>query len=397
MTAPNPYPNLKVNPTVGSPEAVQGLVDALNRAKTALDEARVATVTVADSQSTIWQGEAAEEFRKNIREKLPQRLDKAQQSFGRAATELLNWRGTLIAHQETARRLDTEAAAARQKVAGAEQSAKQANANPDLYLAGQTASTETELHNKQARLDTALAALSQASAALTAARAELKAIERRAEELQDIHDEDAKGVASRLKDADDIAPHKPKKNPLSKIVDGVKSVVKALEKAADYLAAAAGVVAILALMVGMTTPLGMALLAAGGLLSASALAGHLPAAIKNPGLDTILPVVLDTIGVVPGITATAAGIKFLQTGNLPAVSSVASPAVTGLAQLLTSIKAAKTGTVVPVGAVDEMAEILTKVITYSGGAVGVAVPTLDIAGIEVDTALLDAITIGLAF
>ncbi|HSA49967.1 MAG TPA: hypothetical protein VLH10_07630 [Yinghuangia sp.] len=392
MAAPNPYPNLKSNPAVGTPDAVQGLVDALNRARTALDEARMATVTVANAQSAIWQGAAAEEFRKDIREKLPQRLDKAQQSFGRAATELSNWRNTLIAHQETARRLDADAAAARQKLGGAEQSAKNADTNPDLLLAGQQAATEADLANMQARYDSAVNALNQANADLKAAQAELKAVERRADELEDLHESDAKGVASRLGDADDIAPHKPKKS----IWGSIRGAIKALEKAADWLSAAAGVVAIAALMVGMTTPIGLTLLIAGGLLSASALVGHLPAAIKNPGVDTILPAVLDVIGIAPGVKAVPALIKTFQ-GAAPSFTSIAPMGVAGMAHVIESVKAAKSGLAIPTGAIDETAESITKVLTYSGGAVGVSVPTLDVMGVEVDTALLDALTIGLAF
>ncbi|WTW95083.1 hypothetical protein OG216_17605 [Streptomycetaceae bacterium NBC_01309] len=390
--APNPYLNLKINPAPGSVDAVQGLIDALNKARTALDDARTATTAVANAQSEIWKGEAADGFRKDLREKLPVRLDKASQSFSRASTELLAWRGMLTAHKDNAQRLDTEAGAAKQKIAAAEGVEQQAGAHPDLKLAGRQAADDIELRNLQTRYDSAMGALNQAKADANAARQALKDIERRAEQLQDVHEQDAKGVSSRLDDADDIAPHKPKKSAWDKVKGAVKGAVNALEKAADYISAAAGVLALAALIVGLASPLGPLLLITAGVLSALAAVGHGSEFIKNPGMDTFVPFALDVIGVIPGVTAA----KSVVAGT--AATAAGAPAsVQAAAQTIAAFQALKNGVMAPVGAADQLVGPLQKVIGVSGATIGATVAAFKIGGVEVDTSFLDAVSLGLSF
>ncbi|MDI2132295.1 hypothetical protein [Yinghuangia seranimata] len=407
---PAAYPNLGFDPAQGVPDNVQGLVDALNRAKVALDEARSATQTVANADSSAWQGKAADAFRKDMRENLPKRLDKAQQSFGRAAGELAQWHTMLMGHQDTARNLEAEAAAAKQKLAAADQTAQQASGNADLKLAGAKAETDAELSSLQQRYDAAVGAVNRANADLKNAQDALKDIKRRAEQLDDRHDDDAKGVASRLDDADDIAPHKPKKSVWGSIKDAVKGAIDKLADAADVLAIVAGVLATAALIVGTGGTAGVVLLMAAGAVSAAAAAGHSKDLIQNPGdWKNWLSVGADVAGVIPGfgaaksvVTGAVAGARAgtgvvsgaaqgFQAAVDAAKSGGANVLVNAASEAIEGARAAKNGLMIPLGSVAVTAEDMGKALAATGVAVSGTAYVADKFGVDVDTSAFDSL------
>ncbi|MDI2131457.1 hypothetical protein [Yinghuangia seranimata] len=280
------------------------MVDMLRAAQRALDDAKQCVTTISQSNSAVWKGDAGDGFRKDISEKLPGRLTKAATSISQAADHLTQWQTDLAGFQDEAKRLEGDAAAARQKRDTAAQSEQQASGNVDLQLLNQRFDSDAALTNAQQRYDTAAKSLIDARTAANNAVEEFNAIIKRAEELQHRHESDAKAVAGKLDDADDIAPHKPS------FWQRLKNQFTDLKNLGDMLAfvgAAAGLAALTILSGGTLAPF---LLAGAAALSAGALAAHLAddgmwkkVLTGKAGFQGYVSVIGDAIGAVPGASA----------------------------------------------------------------------------------------------
>ncbi|MDI2130520.1 hypothetical protein [Yinghuangia seranimata] len=321
--APNSYPSLGFNPAPGSQDSIEHLVDMLGKAKAALEEAKQGIVQVSQGNSELWKGKAAEEFRKDLSGKLPGKLDKAMQSIGQAATALSGWKADLAGFQDTASRLDGEAKAAKDKLDGAGQQAATARSSPDLALAGVKADTDTELANLQKRYDDAQLAVSNADKAVNEAKAAYDAIMRRAHELEKTHDDDAKAVAGKLDDADDIAPHKPKKSWWKKFRENAGKI-------GNYLALASAVVGLAAIVFFSGGAALVPLLALSTALSAGALASHAADpktwnALKQGPMSgdfwaASMTLAGDAIGAIPGVGIAVRGVNGTVRGAIAATN-----------------------------------------------------------------------------
>ncbi|MDI2132475.1 hypothetical protein [Yinghuangia seranimata] len=314
MAPPNPYVNLGFNPALGSVETVSHMVDMLTKAKTALEDAKGGIDVVKRSDSTVWKGDAAEKFRKEMSDKLPKRLDTAVESIGKAIAALSGWQGDLGGFQSDAKRLDGDAKAAKEKLDGAQQAYGTAQQNPDLQLAGQKADTDAQLANMQTRYNTAQGALVEADKAVKAAGDAYDAVIRQAHELEQRHDDDAKKVAGQLDSADDIAPHKP--GLFSRALGWVKDHLGDIGNA---LALAAAVLGTIALIIGTGGAAFVPLMLASTALSAGALGFHAADPETWQGLkkgpmsgdfwSAAMTLGGDALGAIPGVGIAARGVN----------------------------------------------------------------------------------------
>jgi len=142
----------------------------------------------------IWQGAAARAFQSTVGE-LPEYLDQAHRSLGEASRALQLWHTDLASMQQRATALEAEAREALRAL-------QQAQANPDLGLAGQHFPDTGSLQTTQQRLDAALATV-------RAAETELEAVREQARRLLEQHTELAGEIARALNRAQEIAPEEP--------------------------------------------------------------------------------------------------------------------------------------------------------------------------------------------
>ncbi|WP_024801115.1 hypothetical protein [Nocardia sp. BMG51109] len=209
MADDNPYPNLGFNPAAGVPADLDTMSTAVKSASDTVTECNRMLSRLQNSTDAVWQGEAADAFRKNFDQTLGADLRRAQDSLGRAVGVLQGWHGVLIAHRDVASRLDTEMAAAAQARATAQTAYDNAKANPDLGLAGKQVPTE-QLAAVQSRLNAATTAVDTANTALTEANAQVASILAQAGTLKNEHEGAAEKAAQELRDAaGDFAPDEP--------------------------------------------------------------------------------------------------------------------------------------------------------------------------------------------
>lgn len=146
------------------------------------------------SDSGIWEGRAADGFRGTVGE-LPGYLDVAHRSLGKAAAALQGWHTDLGSMQRTAADLERQAREASARI-------EQAQASPDLGLAGQHFGDAQSLQAAQQRLDAAVAKLQ-------AAQDDLDALREQGRRLLEQHEQLAHEVAKALDRAKEIAPEEP--------------------------------------------------------------------------------------------------------------------------------------------------------------------------------------------
>jgi hypothetical protein len=204
------YPNLGFNPAPGLPQDVQELEQSLAKTTDSMQEAGKLLGQMRDAGSGVWVGDAADAFRQHFNDKLVTDLEHAQQSLTEATGTIQNWYKDLTGFTQTAKKLDQEAAAAREALAQAKQEVSQARSNPNLQLAGQQFTSQQALEDAQNALDTAESAVNDANQAEQEAQDELNAILKRAQELEQQCEAAARTYASQLDNATKgLAPHKP--------------------------------------------------------------------------------------------------------------------------------------------------------------------------------------------
>ncbi|MEU4655648.1 putative T7SS-secreted protein [Streptomyces sp. NPDC023723] len=203
-------------------------------------------------ESSYWEGDAAEAFRKALDGELTTYIKNAARSLEKAAVQLGSWDGHLTANRDLARKYDEAAADKKSAIVSAEARHAQAGKHPDLGLAGQQFSTQEEADAATERLRAAERSLNEATAALNKANGEYESVIAKARELETIHADDAEVIAKSFDEATDkLAPKEP--GWLSKAVDAIWEGVKAV---GDFLLEHAGTIgAIAGLLALFPTPL----------------------------------------------------------------------------------------------------------------------------------------------
>ncbi|MFK8848033.1 hypothetical protein [Streptomyces sp. Ac-502] len=307
-----PYPNLGFNPAPGDIAAVSDLKAKLTSLAETLAQAHRLVQQLQSGSS--WEGDAAVAFREELDGVLPDNLTKAHTSLLKAADALDDWSRALLGYQGDAKKLDTEAKAAHDKLDMAKELEENASNNPDLKLAHQTFDDAASLQNAQARLDKATTALNDARGSVTDAQDLLSSIKRRAHDLESEHASTARGKASSIRDATDkLAPKEP--GWFAKAMDWLD------DNLTDVLGTVAAIAGLLALI--LSGPIGVAFL----LVAATASAATLASRLSDPAVRASLKdgftkgefdadfwsnavgVAGDTLGMVPGVGAVARGIN----------------------------------------------------------------------------------------
>ncbi|MBF6327446.1 hypothetical protein [Nocardia transvalensis] len=312
----NPYPNLGFNPVPGAPSDVTALHGQINSAAQAVKETNDLLRRLRNSNDDVWKGEGGDAFRAHFDATLAQDLGYAQDSLERAVGLLGQWHTGLVGFQDTAKGLETEAAAARGQHAQAVTALQRAQSNPDLGLANMRFSDPNELAAAQARLDAAAAQVRTASAAVDNLQGQIASIIQRARDLEGEHDKLAKKIAAELDAAaKDFAPSPPDKSIWDRIADAVKGVGKFLDEHRKGLHQILSIVAAVGGLVALVTPppidiIGFAVGAAAtaGLLAIDLSDPNIREGLMNGELDAWKTVGLDSLGLAPaGGSAMAAG------------------------------------------------------------------------------------------
>lgn len=339
MTAFRPAPParpgfqaLGFDPAPGQLGNVETLGQRFTAVSQALGDAHQALTRIGQTDG-IWQGAAAQAFQSTVGE-LPAYLDKAQQSLGEASRALQLWHTDLASMQQRAAALEAEAREAMRQL-------DQAQANPDLNLAGQYFPDAGLLQAAQQRLDAAVAAV-------RAAESELEAVREQARRLLEQHSELADEVAQALDRARQIAPEEPGfferlgetlgralddavEDIRDRLVELAEASWQLIEDNANLIAAVSDVLADLSTIVGVAgdvagifpTPVTLGLdVALNGVslgLQSAALGGHLLA--REAGADVhdftiamdVYGLASGAVGLIPGPTGLytdAAGLGF---------------------------------------------------------------------------------------
>lgn len=249
---------LGFDPAPGEVGNIEALSTNYTQVSQSLEQAHQALTRIGAS-SGIWQGQAADNFRDTVGE-LPDYLDKAYRSLGDAATALEGWHTDLGSMQRTAADLERQAQQAQRRL-------EQAEANPDLGLAGRFFPDGESLQAAQQRLEAA-------TERLHAAQQELEAIREQARRLLEQHEQLAQEVAKALQRAKDIAPEEP--GFFEELAAASGNIIANLADVTGDISTMLSVVSgVVELVPGVGSVVGTALDAVGLGLSVTALQGHL--------------------------------------------------------------------------------------------------------------------------
>ncbi|MFD5174669.1 hypothetical protein ACFWM1_02565 [Nocardia sp. NPDC058379] len=263
----NPYPNLGFNPTPGDAGEVATLGTKLKTAADAVTETNTLLTSIRNSNDQVWKGEAGDAFRASFDATLAQDLGLAQTSLQQANTAIAAWHTDLVAFQDTAKGLETEAATARANHAQAVTALQQAKADPDLGLAGKTFSDASELADAQSRLNAANAKVTSASTAVDNCQGAIDAIIARAKDLEIAHNAKATTTASELEAAANFAPSEPDKSWWESFTDWIDENRDAIHEVLSTVSAIGGILALVTPPPISAIALGISLAAGAGALA----------------------------------------------------------------------------------------------------------------------------------
>ncbi|MBQ0926554.1 putative T7SS-secreted protein [Saccharopolyspora endophytica] len=282
-------PSLGFDPARGDIAAVRSVAKQLDDTATYSREAHEVLMSVKN-QKDVWKGEAAKAFAGGLGE-LPQYLADAQESLKNASKALTAWGDRLQEHQNEAARLEDRARRALQdyeaKTKAAESARNAAQQNAD----------DPVLH------DSAVQKVTAANDAWD----EVESIRRKAGDLQDIWEDDARTCADKLNEAAQKAPNKAFFDSLSEIWDDAgkwfKDHLGDIGDIAGIVSAVAGALALIPVCAPIAGPIA---LIAGGV----ALAAHGADMVVNEKYDDMNAWVSlggDVAGLVPGVGAISKG------------------------------------------------------------------------------------------
>lgn len=283
------YPSLGFDPARGNVAVVRDVAKQMADTGKYSQEAHDVLKSVKD-QRDVWTGEAARAFADNLGE-LPKYLDDAHSSLEAAGKALSTWGDRLEAHQREAVRLEQQA---RQALKDYE--AKSAAAESARNAAAQQAD-DPELRD---------GATNKINAA-NAAWEEVEAIRRKAENLRDTWEEDARTCTKALNEAAEKAPNKAFFDSFGELFDDAgkwfKDHLGDIGDIAGIVSAVAGALAFIPVLTPIAGPVA---LIAGGV----ALAAHGADMVVNEKYDDPNAWVSlggDVLGVLPGVGAVSKG------------------------------------------------------------------------------------------
>lgn len=249
--AANPYPHLGWNPVPGIPDEVSALQRKVQAAASALNSSHRQIERLL-SESSSWEGDAANAFRDAIQGDLPTYMKNAAHSLEKAATWLGRWDDDLSSHRDLAKKYDDAAAEKKAVADKAKQSHDEAAKNPDLQLAGKEYPSQQEADTATARLRAAERSLNEAATHLNNANTAYDDVIKKACALEGDHSDRAGVVAGKLDEADDkLAPKEP--GWFSKTLDAIG---EGLKVAGEFLLEHAGTIgAIASLLACLPTPI----------------------------------------------------------------------------------------------------------------------------------------------
>ncbi|RCW45158.1 hypothetical protein DFQ14_103122 [Halopolyspora algeriensis] len=266
MSKPQDWHALGFNPARGNPQTVGALARQMTDTGNWLAESYEVLDSVRKQQD-VWTGEASKAFAEKLGE-LPGLLDDAHQSLTAAGKALGGWQDTLTEHQRKAVDLENrarEAIAAAERADAAAQQARQKADTSIAYDADDPEAAQAARRQVQANADAA----AQANRNAEEAWAHVDDIRRKAHDLQDRWEDDARSVADKLRDATAVAP-----GFWDAIGDAFADlgnyVADHLGEIGDFAGIAAAVAGTLALIPGVNVAVGAVALIAGGI----ALAAH---------------------------------------------------------------------------------------------------------------------------
>lgn len=310
-----PYPHLGFDPVPGAPADVAGLRGQVNSACEAVKETNDLLTRLRNSNDSVWVGDGGDAFRASFDATLAQDLGYAQNSLERAVALLNEWHAGLIAYQDIATGLETEAATARGEHTKAQTALQQAQANPDLGLADQSFTDQGQLADAQRRLDAAAGQVRTAATAVADAQATIDAIIRRAHDLESEHNGLAKRIAAELDAAaKDFAPSPPDKSIWDKITDAVENVGKWIDEHRKGLHEALSMISAVSGLLAVVTPppidaiaLGVSLAAGAGALALDLTDADMRDALLHGSWEEKLKAAGtiggDAMGLIPGVGA----------------------------------------------------------------------------------------------
>ncbi|NYI06512.1 hypothetical protein [Allostreptomyces psammosilenae] len=296
------FPGLGFDPAPGVPSSIATMVAKVSRATEVLDQCRC-TLAGVSASGGLWRGEAAEAFSTTLGE-LPHLLDRAFESLQAVGRELDSWSTSLAALQGLARAHEADAVQLRERL-------RQAQANPDLNLAGQHFDTDQALADAQHRLN-------RAQSELDAVQGELDAVLAKGRELQAEHAYLAGRVAANIRTASETAPDEPGlldgflreagefftsvlEIPLS-MAGWIRDHANSIAAMGDVLSTLSTVVSLIGLVfdaTGAGAVVGIPLSFAGAALSAAALITHGVAAEAGASGVTRTDLAMDALGSIP--------------------------------------------------------------------------------------------------
>lgn len=318
MSDATEFPGLGFNPAPGKIESVEDLARKINRAFGGLESAHRTLMDIAKGGKT-WEGQAANAFSQHVGD-LPRSLSVSVDALKQAASQLGSWRSQLFDYQQKARQYEADAKATKERIhqqeAAKERATRaynQAAADPAFRLAGQVYTDNAVLDSAQAKIDAAQARLRSADNELSSvgerldsARGELDGIIKKATELLEHHQSDARDIADKLRKANRNAPHTSVFDRMGDTFQRLGHAIKAwcvkhadlLKTIGDWLGNVAGVLGILSLLTMWCPPLSGSLALAGGALSLGSLTAHTGAKLGGAHVGWG-ELGMDAIGVVP--------------------------------------------------------------------------------------------------
>ncbi|WP_329405817.1 hypothetical protein OG563_29295 [Nocardia vinacea] len=329
----NPYPNLGFNPVPGSVNDVAGMQGQINSAYEAVKETNGLLSRLRNNNDDVWKGDAGNAFRASFDATLAQDLNYAQSSLEKAVALIQEWHTNLVTLQETAKGLDTEAAAAKAQHTQAVATLSSAQSNPDLSLANHTYTDAESLRAAQTRIDAAVAQVRTASAAVDDWQSKIDAIIKRARDLETAHDTLARRIARELDAAaKDFAPSPPDKSIWDRITDAVKSLGEWIDEHREGIHQVLSIIAAVGSVVAVCTPppidaIGFAVAAAatGGLIALDLSDPEIRQGLANGDLSTWGKVGLDSLGIAPvggaGIASAKVGWSLFKGGEAVAAGT----------------------------------------------------------------------------
>ncbi|MBT1097840.1 hypothetical protein KJZ88_40790 [Streptomyces sp. Tu102] len=211
-------------------------------------------LTKLTGESSYWEGDAADEFRKSIDGDLTTYIKKAASALRSASTQLHKWDGQLASNRGLAKKYDDEAADKKAAADKAKHAYDQAARHPDLKLANQTFPSQEEADDATARLRSAERELNEASTAVTKANSGFESLNRRVKELESEHSHEAEIIAKALEGTAEKAPDK---GFWESVGDVLESVGKFLAEHAGTIGAIAGLLALFPALAPIMGPIAL--------------------------------------------------------------------------------------------------------------------------------------------